>query len=266
MDAVNLLWTGGWDSTFRLLQAIIVSKKKVSPYYLIDMGRKSVMHELRTMEKIRETLFRDFPHTQNQLEPLTLFLKDEIPMDEELSQAYDEMMQEMPMGVQYKWLANFCKVKGIRGLEISFEEHAGMPRYDFIRKHLALSGENHEKIHVADSKYSHTNFYRVFRDVHWPIIDVSRQKMEEIAREHHFLHILNQTWFCHQPIGKSMPCGICTPCIQVAEMGNRKRLPLRARIRYRFRNVLSVKNFKQAYPKLYKIIKPFNFNQPSKKD
>ena len=34
--AVKLLWTGGWDSTFRLLQLLLLYEKKVQPYYIID--------------------------------------------------------------------------------------------------------------------------------------------------------------------------------------------------------------------------------------
>ena len=38
---INLFWTGGWDSTYRLLYLLIVEKKYVQPYYIIDLTRKS---------------------------------------------------------------------------------------------------------------------------------------------------------------------------------------------------------------------------------
>ena len=47
---VNLLWTGGWDSTFRLCQLILVKRKNVQPYYIIDNKRKSLQKELITMD------------------------------------------------------------------------------------------------------------------------------------------------------------------------------------------------------------------------
>jgi len=35
-EPINLFWTGGWDSTFRLIQLVFVNKKTVHPYYIID--------------------------------------------------------------------------------------------------------------------------------------------------------------------------------------------------------------------------------------
>ena len=48
-EPINLFWTGGWDSTFRLLQLIIVFRKRVQPYYIIDTTRKSVQNEKQAM-------------------------------------------------------------------------------------------------------------------------------------------------------------------------------------------------------------------------
>src|SRR5690606_13578695 len=33
---VNLLWTGGWDSTFRLLSLVVQQHRCVQPYYVLD--------------------------------------------------------------------------------------------------------------------------------------------------------------------------------------------------------------------------------------
>jgi len=38
---VNLLWTGGWDSTFRLLQLILDTRATIQPVYVIDTARRS---------------------------------------------------------------------------------------------------------------------------------------------------------------------------------------------------------------------------------
>lgn len=32
-DPVKMLWTGGWDSTFQLLELLFVQKSEVIPYY-----------------------------------------------------------------------------------------------------------------------------------------------------------------------------------------------------------------------------------------
>ena len=40
---VNILWTGGWDSTFQLLSLLLLHGRKVTPYYLIDAERLSTV-------------------------------------------------------------------------------------------------------------------------------------------------------------------------------------------------------------------------------
>ncbi len=37
----HLFWTGGWDSTFRLLQLLLDEHKAVQTYYLLDSFRAS---------------------------------------------------------------------------------------------------------------------------------------------------------------------------------------------------------------------------------
>ena len=53
----SLLWTGGWDSTYRLLELLLVHGGTVQPYYLIDTHRRSLRLELRTMRRIKSLLF-----------------------------------------------------------------------------------------------------------------------------------------------------------------------------------------------------------------
>ena len=54
--SVHLLWTGGWDSTFRLLQLLLQQRVPVVPHYLVDDTRPSAQTELRTMACIRDRL------------------------------------------------------------------------------------------------------------------------------------------------------------------------------------------------------------------
>lgn len=39
MQTHHLLWTGGWDSTFRVLQLLLCSRDAVQPHYIIDPER-----------------------------------------------------------------------------------------------------------------------------------------------------------------------------------------------------------------------------------
>ena len=40
----KVLWTGGWDSTFRVLYLVLVEKCQVQTYYIIDPFRWSLVH------------------------------------------------------------------------------------------------------------------------------------------------------------------------------------------------------------------------------
>ena len=49
---VMLLWTGGWDSTFRLLWLSWIEGRTVQPLYIAEEGRASTAAELSAMKKI----------------------------------------------------------------------------------------------------------------------------------------------------------------------------------------------------------------------
>src|SRR5699024_10809179 len=78
-NTAKLLWTGGWDSTFRLLQLLLEDKKPVQPIYIISRFRKSSDHELKVMENIRELLTER--GVQNLLRPTAYFYGHEIKID-----------------------------------------------------------------------------------------------------------------------------------------------------------------------------------------
>lgn len=58
-----LLWTGGWDSTFRLLSLLLGEQREVQPYYIIDSlrYRPAVPAEREAMRLIRQRLLRCHP-------------------------------------------------------------------------------------------------------------------------------------------------------------------------------------------------------------
>lgn len=68
-EAVLLLWTGGWDSTFRLLQLLHDTDADVQPLYLVDEGRGSTPREIETMRTIRAKIERRWPQVANRLRP-----------------------------------------------------------------------------------------------------------------------------------------------------------------------------------------------------
>lgn len=68
----NALWTGGWDSTFRVIQ-LCRCCVIIQPIYIIDHSRISYTKELGSIGKITEGLPLKFPSSKGQIRPLIVF-------------------------------------------------------------------------------------------------------------------------------------------------------------------------------------------------
>jgi hypothetical protein len=75
----NVLWTGGWDSTFRVLELAITKKEVVQPHYILDNERASTPQELQAMEQIKELMIRKFPYTKGLILDHRFMNKNDIP-------------------------------------------------------------------------------------------------------------------------------------------------------------------------------------------
>ena len=51
MQSIDIFWTGGMDSTYRVLELILIEEKKVCPHYIIDLSRASTLYEIKAIEK-----------------------------------------------------------------------------------------------------------------------------------------------------------------------------------------------------------------------
>jgi hypothetical protein len=101
-EPVNLLWTGGWDSTFRLLQLVLLYERKVQPYYIIDADRLSTLAEIRAMRGIKRLLIERYPRSAARLLP-TIF-KDlaDIPQNPALWAAFTDINKYTALDRQYE--------------------------------------------------------------------------------------------------------------------------------------------------------------------
>ena len=103
-----ILWTSGWDSTFRILQLVLEKKIEVQPIYILDKERKSLNQELKAIENITQKLFDQFPESKNYLKPIWFVNKEEIENNTEIEKAFHEIKGKRKIGSQYEWIAKFC--------------------------------------------------------------------------------------------------------------------------------------------------------------
>lgn len=239
-----LLWTGGWDSTFRLLSLLLGEQREVQPYYIIDSlrYRPAVPAEREAMRLIRQRLLRCHPDAAVRLADTIECPLVDIEADDELARYYECCLATGFIGGQYEWLARYCRQHGIEGMELSIH------RDDKARELLAdLIDSGRDRL---DPKFAGDCRYELFKSFRLPLFDVTKQQMLEQARLAGFEALMRLTWFCHRP-RHGNPCGTCNPCIYTIEEGLGERVPLAGRIRYHLRVVPRVRHWLTRHPHLY---------------
>jgi len=174
-DTVNLLWTGGWDSTFRLLQLLIIENKRVQPYYIIDFKRESTHAELRAMRQIQTEVFLKYPHTKELLLPTIFIKKSNIKQDPEITSAYHKLNETTHYGSQYDWLARFCKQFDINNIEICVQKSENRDADHRFLPLLQKIGDS--KLYILNDDYINTPAHTLFRYYHFPLMSYAKVDM-----------------------------------------------------------------------------------------
>lgn len=215
-EPIKLLWTGGWDSTFRLLQILLEEKKEVQPFYFIDPARKSLGVEIQCMHRLRKSIFEQYPGTENLILPTNYINIETIKHDEEIEQALRILNNYIPLGRQYSWLAGFCKQTNISGLEMSIEngvnDDMGWKNLPFLKNNFSADPKTlseRERVIYSTSKI-------LFSYFKLPIININKKEMFEIVKQNGWMPVMEKTWFCYQPLYLPLkglvPCGNCITC------------------------------------------------------
>ena len=250
----HLLWTGGWDSTFRLIQIIVLLGEEVQPYYIIDPNRKSVRHEMRAMQWLKKEIFERYPTARSTVKPTQYIELNSISKNNRIMQSYKKIYDSFPIGIQYEWLARFACQYEIDNLELAVEKGLGHMN-ELLKKILEFQESKEQSTYRVKLDLKGKDAYTLFEHFTFPIIDTYKSDMIRISKGSGFFDILEKTWFCHNPLSNGKPCGVCTPCTQVVKEDMSFRLPLHSRVRYHFRLVLSKEQLKQYCPKLYYILR-----------
>lgn len=243
-DATHLLWTGGWDSTFRLLSLAMREHRPVQPYYVLDdvKLRPSVPAERHAMACIRDRLERSSPRAAALVLPTVECTLQQIAPNEDITQQFENSLRSAFIGGQYEWLARFCAERGIEGLELSI--HRDDRARDLLLGLVDASRTRLDRRHAGDPRYELFKYFR------FPLFDKTKQQMRIEAIAAGFEDLMKLTWFCHRP-AHGKPCGRCNPCIYTIEEGLADRVPLRGRIRYHLRVLPRLKHWMVSHPEIY---------------
>lgn len=221
LEPVKILWTGGWDSTFQLLQLVFIQKKCVSPFYLIDEPRPSTGMELLTMEKIRVSIRRIDSELAGLIQPTQFYFVSDINKELRITKAYEAIYRRSYIGSQYDWLARFCMQQGISDLQLCIHKD---DKAHAVIADKVIRAANSDSTFIMNAIYSDTDEYAVFKYFSFPLLNLTKVEMEEISRTRSWSEIMAKTWFCYNP-KRGQPCGVCYPCLYTLEEGLGWRIP-----------------------------------------
>lgn len=205
----NLLWTGGWDSTFRLCELVLVECAVVQPIYMLDD---------RAQRSIELTAVRELWHDvrERAIEPERLrrpaiyqwSKRDDPPR--ELRAAYNEMVARYDgLGGQYLKLAALIEELGLRDVELCWAR--GEVKEPLVQRlYVDIDARDYSLTDTAEAV--------LFGRFVPATLRYTKADMRQLAEEHGFIDILRRTWFCESPVG-SAACGRCGPCQRASQSG-----------------------------------------------
>ncbi|WP_416137146.1 hypothetical protein ACM26W_11580 [Halomonas sp. HK25] len=224
---INILWTGGWASSFRVVYAALIGKRIVIPHYIADLNRSSMMHEMRAIADVRDALAALDEPAAERIGALAITPVTEISQDASVTKAYRQMAAVEDLHEQYDWLARYAKSRGLKGIELcsSLHDSASHAMRGKVERLPMGSCRLREGLRCPQSE--------VFGRFRFPVLALSRLQMHSLAEQHGFLSVLEHTWFCSQPISDE-PCGTCDSCRLTVNEGLNYRLSAEAMQRHRF--------------------------------
>ncbi len=226
----NIFWTGGWDSTFRLISLILANKGEIQPYYIINYkDRASTRVEIKCMDRIRKIVYRKYPWAGTNLLPTEYINVEDIESNEALNTYYKNLRARAWYGTQYGLLSRFAEQSGVKDIELTVEKETSI--------HKLLKGSIDKIVNGDEHYYKLSPLVQdkdllLFKYFKFPLFDVSKIEMETIARKLGFLYILDKTWFCHRPLIMGLSCGTCNTCTYAMEEGMARRVSLVGKARY----------------------------------
>ncbi len=226
---VEILWTGGWDSTYRMVELSRMDVR-VKPIYLHGDNRLSEVYERRAMDDILRALRRREETIAEILDVEDVNIAD-IPTNKEITDAYKILHKDTGLGSQNEYLGRYAAIHpGIElGLEKAVSQEGHVTRT--LNKWCYMEPNPEGGCTFVKEKSTREGAL-VLGNFTYPIRDKTEVEMLENIREWGYEDIMSMIWFCHSPINGT-PCGVCHPCQVKAESGMDFLLPYSAKQRNR---------------------------------
>lgn len=208
---VNLLWTGGWDSTFRLLQLVLEEKTRVQTHYVLD-ERSSLQEELEAMRRIRHAVLDRDEGNRLLFPPTLMYDYGQFSRSPFIQKIYKQATERMTIAPQYLRLANVAEQIGWYDMEMCLVRGESTT----LKRELFVSVP--ECNEDPEPTLSGSDVASLFRYASFPLLGWSKVDIVNAAEEAGHLDILQEAWFCFSPVA-GRACGYCRPCRIAAESG-----------------------------------------------
>lgn len=220
----HVLWTGGWDSTYRVADLVLTYGRAVQPVYVVDPERRSTRIEVSRMEAIAAALASKEPAAATLLRRVELVDLADVPDDPIVDAASASVGARTPMGSQYSWLARLARARAGDGLELGWE---GVPRFGPI---LDVTFARNDRPAPDDWVFmpregNDPDRWTLFGAYRLPVLYVEKVQMRDEAVRRGFDDVMALTWFCRWPTVLRRPCGYCDPCQSTRALGLTDRVP-----------------------------------------
>ena len=205
-STLSFLWTGGWDSTYRLLDIIFIHKFPAQPYYMIQRERKSLRMEIVSMGKIRDAVRQRDPAAADLIAPTIFHDVRDLPECPSRAKQYSKLFHQTYLGSQYLLLAQFADHLSLNELELCVHRD-DRAAYFLANKTEKVCGEFGFYYRLKNIK--RTDGVRLFDNYTFPILHMTKLEMEISSKAKGFYEIMESTWFCEDPTDNDRPCGVC---------------------------------------------------------
>lgn len=237
-DPLNIFWTGGWDSTFHLLDLVTTRELKVQPHYIIDEDRRSLQAEIGAIRKLKQLTFKLNPQASELILPTLFTAKSDLIIDQATHDAFSRVKAGFSsLGTQYAWLTQYCIDHEIDNMRVCIEKSISFNDAGPVHIEKLLWDESEQVDDLGKAAFKakrvagNEAFFYMFGRYLLPLLDTTKPEMMKMAEQRGWSKIMAKTWFCHWPTRRGKPCGRCNPCLFVASEGMAWRLPLGARIK-----------------------------------
>lgn len=206
---INIFWTGGLDSTFRIVE---LSQRRctIQPYYIKMRKRASWRNELKSIKKILRILRKDNRTQATLLDPIIVDDK-EIPRDTNTFDAWFRLMRGI--SYQYYILAKYVNLHHLE-MEMGFQFSPNGTIVKVIDEKLLIHHPDMDyDVQVIDKTRADQDTLKVFGNYSFPMSLYHKNKKEEIETLYRdgYKKVVDHVWFCFHPM-LGYPCGNCFAC------------------------------------------------------